>query len=178
MAYKIASYVLGKINLLKDLLFTKPVKVALNDGSAGHFELVRDLLRYPEMVKMSKRAHHKYHSKLDHMLLTSKFAYYFAQRCDADIRTCTRASVIHDVGTHWYHNEPAVRFARRIGEPEAVQNAIDTHMVFNKAPKTKEGWVVAFADGCAWGVEALEFLKYSIKDLISWIVKISPVNIT
>jgi hypothetical protein len=177
MAYRIVNYILRKIKFLENNLLTNPARQVLDERVSEHSQLVADLIDHPEVQYTKNIDHHRYHSRYDHMLLASKFAYYFALRTGADVRVCVRAAAIHDVWTKGMYCLPAVEFAKKIGEPKAVQQAIATHMVLNKPPRDKNGWVVAFADECAWGVESLEWLRLITRDMLSWMAEISPLNI-
>ncbi len=177
MPYRIARYILNFFHAVEHRFIAQPAKNVLNREIASHQELVADLVQLPA-VKYTKRVmHHRYHSRFDHMLLSSKFAYYFAQKIGANVWTCVRAAVLHDVWTQGYQVQPAVDFAKKIGESQAVQDAIASHMVLNKAPRTREQWVVAFADECAWAVESLEFLKHGLRNFFGWLAQVSPVNL-
>jgi len=177
MAYRIVSYILRQLRRLEQAAIAKPAKQVLDESVEEHSRLVSDLVKHPEVQYTKNIEHHRFHTRFDHMLLASKFAYYFAIRTGADIRTCVRAAAIHDVWTEGMYSVPAVEFAKKIGESEAVQQAIATHMVLNNPPKDKNGWVVAFADECAWGVESLEWVRLSLKEIFGWLAEVSPVNI-
>ncbi len=177
MAYRVVKYILNFAKTIEQRFFAQPAKKVLNREVASHRDLVADLVILPDIQYTKLIMQHKYHSRFDHMLLSSKFAYYFAQKIGANVWTCVRAAALHDVWTKCYHVQPAVDFAKKIGESQAVQDAIASHMLFNKVPKTREQWVVAFADGCAWGVEALEYLKHGVRNFLGWIALVSPVNL-
>lgn len=177
MAYRIARYILNFFHAVEYRVMAQPAKKVLNREIASHQELVADLVRLPAVQYTKRVMHHNYHSRFDHMLLSSKFAYYFAQKTGANAWTCVRAAAIHDVWTAGIYLQPAVDFAKKIGESQAVQDAIASHMVLNKVPRTKEQWVVAFSDECAWAVEALEFLKHAFRNFLGWIAAVSPVNL-
>lgn len=154
-----------------------PARRVLDREGETHFELVKDLMVHPEVLKCKQKVHHNFHSRYEHMLLASKFAFYFAKQAKANVRICVRACMIHDVNTNWFYTKPACDLARQIGESQGVVDAIETHMTLNKAPRSKEAWIVAFSDGCSIGVEGLEFLKYSFKDFIRYVVNLYPKNI-
>jgi len=177
MAYRLVEFVLGKIKKLELAAFTRPAKKVLDKKADSHLSMIDDLVDLPELRYSKNVMHHRYHNRFDHMMLASKFAYYFATKIDADIRTCVRAAAIHDVWSKGFYYQPAVDFAKKIGETKKVQEAIATHMVLGNAPKTKEGWVVAWADECAFFVEALELMKLSIRDFIGWVAEFSPINL-
>lgn len=177
MAHEIVKFILGRIKFLENKLLAKPARRVLNESVSEHSQLVADLIKHPDVQYTKNIDHHRYHSRFDHMLLASKFAYYFALRTGADIRVCVRAAAIHDVWTKGSYCLPAVEFAKKIGESAAVQQAIATHMVLNNPPRDKNGWVVAFADECAWGVESLEWLRLITRDFLGWLAEVSPLNI-
>ncbi|GEM_PF-2601954 len=177
MAYRIVSWVLKKLRNLEQVVLARPAKQFLDSKTSDYTGLVADLLRHPDVQYTRNIDQHKYHTRFEHMMLASKFAYYFATKTGADVKTCVRAAAIHDVWTKGMYSQPAVEFAKKIGEPPAVQQAIATHMVFNNPPKDKNGWVVAFADECAWGVETLELLRLSLKDILGFLAALSPVNL-
>jgi glycyl-tRNA synthetase beta chain/uncharacterized protein len=177
MAYRIVSYVLGLLRWVERRVIARPAKTVLNRPVADHMEIVADLVNLPAVKYTRRVMQHLYHSRFDHMMLASKFAYYFARTVNANVHTCVRAAAIHDVWTKDSYVQPAVDFAKSIGESPRVQAAIASHMVFNKVPRTKEQWVVAFADECAWGVEALEFLRHGLRNILGWLAHVSPVNL-
>jgi glycyl-tRNA synthetase beta chain/uncharacterized protein len=72
----------------------------------------------------------------------------------AQRNTCLRAAILHDIdsrlGTLTTHGDIAAQHAASIGEPEAVCQAIKSHMYpFGPAPTTREGWVLVLADKLA-----------------------------
>ncbi len=72
----------------------------------------------------------------------------------ADVRTCVRAAMIHDIdsqlGTLRTHGSIAARWAEAQGECKEVCQAIETHMYpFGPKPQTREAWVVSLADKAA-----------------------------
>ncbi len=177
IAYKLVSLVLRMLKWFERAVIARPAKRALDCELAEHAEMVTDLVDRPEVQYTKRVAHHKYHTRFDHMMLVSKFAYYFANKVGADVRTCVRAAAIHDVWTQGFYVQPAVDFAKRIGESKDVQAAIASHMVFNKLPKTKEQFVVSWSDEVAWGAETLEFLRINLQDILGWLAEVSPVNV-
>lgn len=177
MLYRLARKTLNLFYKLDRAVIARPAKLVLDERVDDYSEMISDLVDNPEVQYTKKVDHHRYHSRFDHMMLASKFAYYFANRTGADVRSCVRAAAIHDVWTNGWHVQPAVDFAKKIKEPKKVQDMIASHMVLNKVPKNKDQWVVAWSDECAWGVEALEFLRLSLRDIFYWLAELSPINI-
>jgi len=177
MAYRIVSWFLRQFRNIEQKVFARPAKRFLDSQTHNYTDIIEDLLDHPEVQYTKNIDQHRYHTRFEHMMLASKFAYYFATKTGADVRICVRAAAIHDVWTQGVYSWPAVEFAKKIGEPKAVQQAIATHMVLNNPPRDKNGWVVAFADECAWGVEVLEWLRLSLRDVLRWLAELSPVNL-
>jgi HD superfamily phosphodiesterase len=114
---------------------------------------VADLLDHPKVVETKMHAHHSI-SKHDHLTRTARISYRLARFIKADVRTCVRAAMIHDIdsrlGTFRTHGSVAARWAKSQGECDAVCHAIETHMYpFGPKPKTREAWVVSLADKAA-----------------------------
>ncbi len=115
--------------------------------------LVGDLLKHPKVVETRSHIHHSI-SKHDHLLRSARISYKLARVVGADIRTCVRAALIHDIdsrkGTLTTHGRIAADWAAAQGEDHAVCHAIETHMYpLGPAPRTREAWVVALADKAA-----------------------------
>jgi glycyl-tRNA synthetase beta chain/uncharacterized protein len=92
--------------------------------------------------------------KHDHLLRSVKYSSRFAKLLRADLRTCVRAAMIHDIdsrlGTLTTHGAVAARWAADQGEPEAVCRAIISHMYpLGPAPTSREAWVLVLADKAA-----------------------------
>lgn len=118
------------------------------DGS-----LIGDLLQHPKVRETQTHMHHSI-SKHDHLLRSARISYKLARIVNADIETCVRAAMIHDIdsrlGTLRTHGGIAATWAAEQGESYAVCHAIETHMYpFSPRPRTREAWVVSFADKAA-----------------------------
>ena len=116
-----------------------------------HF--IGDLLNHPKVVETQVHIHHSV-SKHDHLLRVARISYTLAHFMRADIRTCVRAAMIHDIdsrmGTLTTHGRIAAEWAATQGEDSAVCHAIETHMYpFGPPPRTREAWVVSLADKAA-----------------------------
>ena len=112
-----------------------------------------DLLAHPKVIETRDHIHHSI-PKHDHLLRSAKFSSRFARLLRADLRTCVRAAMIHDIdsrlGTLTTHGAVAARWAADQGEPAAVCAAIISHMYpFGPKPTTREGWVLVLADKAA-----------------------------
>ncbi len=115
--------------------------------------IIDDLLSHPKVVETQSHIHHSI-SKHDHLLRSARISYKLARAVGADVRTCVRAAVIHDIdsrkGTLATHGRIAAAWAASLGEDRAVCHAIETHMYpIGPTPKTREAWVVALADKAA-----------------------------
>lgn len=117
------------------------------------FEHISDLLTLPEVVETR---HHMHHSipKHDHLTRSVRMSYHLGRLIRADIRTCVRAAMIHDInsrfGTLTTHGRVAARWAAEQGEDEAVCTAIESHMYpLGPAPASREAWVLVLADKAA-----------------------------
>jgi ribonuclease Y len=112
---------------------------------------------------------------LDHLIETSQLAAMMAEELGASVETARRAALLHDIGkavTHEVEGSHALiggRFARRLGEDEAVAHAIEAH--HNEVePKTVEAVLVQAADalsGARPGArgESLEQYVTRLRDL-------------
>jgi HD superfamily phosphodiesterase len=114
---------------------------------------IADLLVHPKVIETREHLHHSI-AKHDHLLRSVKFSSRFAKLLHADLRTCVRAAMIHDIdsrlGTLTTHGAVAARWAAEQGEPEEVCRAIISHMYpFGPAPRSREAWVLVLADKAA-----------------------------
>ncbi len=114
---------------------------------------IRDLLAHPRVIETRDHLHHSV-PKHDHMLRVARYSYALAPLMGADRTTATRAAILHDLdsrlGTLTTHGALAAAVAAEIGEPEAVSEAIVSHMYpFGPRPTTREGWVLVLADKIA-----------------------------
>jgi glycyl-tRNA synthetase beta chain/uncharacterized protein len=116
-------------------------------------QFITDLLAHPKVVETRDHMHHSI-PKHDHLLRSVKYSYRFARLLRADQRICVRAALIHDIdsrhGTLANHGSIAARWAAELGEPEAVCQAIVSHMYpIGPAPTSREAWVLVLADKAA-----------------------------
>jgi putative nucleotidyltransferase with HDIG domain len=114
---------------------------------------IADLLTHPRVLETRDHLHHSV-PKHDHMLRVARYSYLLAPLLGADQRTATRAAILHDLdsrlGTLTTHGAIAAQVAAELGEPEAVSQAIVSHMYpLGPRPTTREGWVLAVADKIA-----------------------------
>ena len=115
--------------------------------------MITDLLAHPKVVETQSQVHHSI-SKHDHLLRSARISYKLARVMRADVRTCVRAAMIHDIdsrmGTLTTHGRIAADWAASQGEDHSVCHAIETHMYpLGPAPRTREAWVVSLADKAA-----------------------------
>jgi HD superfamily phosphodiesterase len=116
-------------------------------------QYIADLLAHPKVIETRDHMHHSI-SKHDHLLRSVKYSSRFAKLLRADLRTCMRAAMIHDIdsrlGTLTTHGAVAARWAADQGEPEAVCRAIISHMYpLGPLPRSREAWVLVLADKAA-----------------------------
>lgn len=114
---------------------------------------ITDLLTHPRVLETRDHLHHSV-PKHDHMLRVARYSYYLAPVMGADRRTAARAAILHDLdsrlGTLTTHGAIAARVAAEMGEPDAVSQAIVSHMYpFGPRPTSREGWVLVVADKIA-----------------------------
>jgi HD superfamily phosphodiesterase len=114
---------------------------------------IADLLTHPKVLETRDHLHHSI-SKHDHLMRSVRFSSRFAGLLRADLRTCVRAALIHDIdsrlGTLTTHGAIAACWAAAQGEPDAVCAAIVSHMFpLGPRPTTREGWVLVLADKAA-----------------------------
>ncbi len=126
------------------------------------FDYIRDLLTLPEVVETR---HHMHHSipKHDHLTRSVRMSYHLSRLLRADIRTCVRAALLHDInsraGTLTTHGRVAARWAAEQGEDAAVCAAIESHMYpLGPAPTSREAWVLVLADKAASLGDIKQFL--------------------
>lgn len=115
--------------------------------------VIADLLAHPRVVETREHIHHSV-PKHDHLMRVARYSYHLAPIMGACQRTAVRAAVLHDLdsrlGTLTTHGAIAARVAADMGEPDAVSQAIVSHMYpFGPRPTTREGWVLVFADKIA-----------------------------
>jgi HD superfamily phosphodiesterase len=116
-------------------------------------QYITDLLAHPKVIETRDHMHHSI-PKHDHLLRSVKYSSRFAKLLRADLRTCMRAAMIHDIdsrlGTLTTHGAVAARWAAEQGEPEAVCRAIISHMYpLGPLPRSREAWVLVLADKAA-----------------------------
>lgn len=114
---------------------------------------ISDLLGHPKVLETRDHLHHGV-PKHDHLLRSVRYSYRFARLLRADLRTCLRAALVHDIdsrlGTLTTHGAVAAAWARAEGETDGVCAAIVSHMYpLGPAPTTREGWVLMLADKAA-----------------------------
>jgi glycyl-tRNA synthetase beta chain/uncharacterized protein len=127
------------------------------------YALIDDLLTHPKVVETRHHMHHNI-SKHDHLLRSARFSYRLAPLLGADPNISVRAAILHDIdsrlGTLTTHGAIAARFAVELGEPEAVGQAIVSHMYpMGPAPTTREGWVLVLADKLASLADMTAFVR-------------------
>jgi glycyl-tRNA synthetase beta chain/uncharacterized protein len=127
------------------------------------YTLIDDLLTHPKVVETRHHMHHHI-SKHDHLLRSARFSYRLAPLFGADPHVSVRAAILHDIdsrlGTLTTHGAIAARFASELGEPEAVAQAIVSHMYpMGPAPTTREGWVLVLADKLASLADMSAFVR-------------------
>lgn len=115
--------------------------------------VIADLLSHPRVTETRDHIHHSV-PKHDHLMRVARYSYHLAPMMGADRRTAVRAAVLHDLdsrlGTLTTHGAIAARVAAEMGEPEAVSQAIVSHMYpLGPRPTTREGWVLVVADKIA-----------------------------
>jgi ribonuclease Y len=109
---------------------------------------------HPELFKVLGRL--KFRSsygqnQLQHSLEVSLLAGSMAAEVGADVATCRRAGLLHDIGKALAQTEEAAHaaagaeFARKVGVPPRVVHAIAAHH-FEVDPQTVEAFLVAAAD--------------------------------
>jgi glycyl-tRNA synthetase beta chain/uncharacterized protein len=130
-------------------------------------QYIADLLAHPKVLETRDHLHHSI-PKHDHLLRSVKYSSRFAKLLRADLRTCVRAAMIHDIdsrlGTLTTHGAVAARWAAEQGEPEAVCRAIVSHMYpLGPAPQSREAWVLVLADKAA----SLGDLRQYVRGLIN-----------
>lgn len=123
---------------------------------------IDDLLAHPRVIETREHLHHSV-PKHDHMMRVARYSYYLAPVLGADRRTATRAAILHDLdsrlGTLTTHGAIAAQVAAEMGEPEAVSQAIVSHMFpLGPRPTTREGWVLVVADKIASLTDMTSFL--------------------
>lgn len=125
--------------------------------------IIADLLDHPKVMETRDHIHHSI-PKHDHLMRSARYSYQIAPLLNADQRICVRAAILHDLdsrkGTLTTHGAIAARLAADLGEPEAVSQAIISHMYpFGPKPTTREGWVLVVADKMASVSDFTHFVR-------------------
>lgn len=118
----------------------------LNEISTTFIEQIADLIDLPELRESRTRRHHFSFTEYDHVLEVSGWAFRIGQFVRCDARTCARAGLLHDVGSHWFDTRAPVSLARRLAETDGVCHAIQAHTILPILPRTVEAIVVVIAD--------------------------------
>lgn len=126
------------------------------------FEHIHDLLTLPEVIETRDHMHHSI-PKHDHLTRSVRMSFHLSRWLRADLRTCVRAAMIHDInsraGTLTTHGTVAARWAAARGEDAAVCHAIESHMYpLGPAPISREAWVLVLADKAASLGDMKQFL--------------------
>ena len=125
---------------------------------------IADLLNHPKVLETRDHMHHSI-PKHDHLMRSVKYSYRFARLLRADERICLRAAIVHDIdsrqGTLTTHAAVAARWAADQGEPDAVCQAIVSHMYpfGGPAPISREAWVLVLADKAATVGDVKQFVR-------------------
>lgn len=117
-----------------------------NDMNATFLAQIADLLELPELRESQTRRHHFTFTEYDHVVEVAKWAFKISKLLRCDARTCARAGLLHDVGSHWFDTRAPVALARRLAENDAVCHAIQAHTIMPVPPRTIEAVVVVIAD--------------------------------
>lgn len=100
--------------------------------------IIKDIINKEEFLKTKEDLHHGT-SKYDHLLRVSKCSFYIGKFLKADIKTLTRAAVLHDFfygsrtekqeNSYLNHPKTASKNAKRVFNiTKKEQEAIETHM--------------------------------------------------
>ncbi len=128
----------------------------------GYCDAVGDLLCSDAVQQMRQYPHHKTVSTFHHSVYVSFLTYRLCNTLHLHTAEATRAALLHDfylynwyVEKHgeyhvWYHPKTAVKNAEHYfgALTERQKNMILSHMfpLFVEPPKTKEAFVLTFAD--------------------------------
>lgn len=123
---------------------------------------VGELLKTPEVQKLSQYQQHHFATRLDHVISVSYVSYKIAKKLNLDARAVARAGLLHDLfyydwrdtkfdlGTHaWIHPRIAVRNAEKITTlTDKEKDIIIKHMwgATLVPPKYPEGFIVTIVD--------------------------------
>jgi uncharacterized protein len=146
---------------------------------------IADLLERSEIRRLHGReAHHFLQTRLEHSLAVARLTYYTCLVFRANVRTATRAALLHDwyfesrdehrnsVGADVHHYRIAAANAAGIGESPAVISAIETHMwpYGRIKPQSFESWIVWMADNVTWLTDFFEsagrFIRQSVRAFV------------
>lgn len=129
------------------------------------YNTIKDIAEHPVVQQMKQYTHHGTTSCYKHCLRVAYQNYNLCRRLGLDARSAARAGMLHDLflydwhthaketGERWHgltHPETAYRNARKHFElNQTEQDMIRNHMwplTFRRIPRTKEGWIIVFAD--------------------------------
>lgn len=137
-----------------------------------YYEIVKEILEHPEMIKRQKFVHHESCSVYDHCLMVSIFSYLWAKRLNWDYRSAAIGGLLHD-----FYDEPWQTSDHKLIEKkkkfrekhgfvharqaaknaalyfpdlidEKIDNIIRRHMfpLNITPPKYREAWIVTMVD--------------------------------
>lgn len=122
-----------------------------------YFEIVKDILKHPEYLKLSQYLHHKNVRRLDHCIAVSYTAYMIGKRAGLDVVALARAGLLHDF--FMYKDLPA--FHTLTHPKVALQNSLKYFKLSEKEkniilshmwpmslvwPQNKEAWLIVKVD--------------------------------
>lgn len=135
------------------------------ENSDGFLEKFEELIATPEVQLLKEYEQHLEIDRLQHVLSVSYLAYKISKKLGKDVRSTTRAAIMHDLvyydwregeteGWHRPHGYKHPRYAalnaRELCKDltDKEECAIRTHMwpLTLTPPKSTEGWIVVFCD--------------------------------
>ena len=128
-----------------------------------YIEIIKDLIKHPEVLKMSNIIHHHFTDRLEHSALVSYRSYLIAKKFKLDHVAIARAGLLHDffllsreeiaalgLGSHSkVHPMLALESAKKITSISKLEEDIILKHMFGATlclPKYKESYILTLVD--------------------------------
>lgn len=156
----------------------KIVVTTLSQEQSELDAMTADLWSHPVVRETKYIYHHLMYNRWEHLQLVTCMSHYIARRLGADVETCVRAAVLHDIGVKgltgaFFDTHTAKEFAAGLGESEQVQHAIYVHM-WNRWPGTREAVVLILADTATTSMELASLARYQLRKGVSYMYSLFP----
>ena len=130
----------------------------MNDSK--YREIADEIIDHPEFKKLKDESHHLICTRYDHVLTVSHYTYQLARLFRMDVKSATRAALLHD----FFHNPTDNKYDVKtlVNHPELALNKSKEHFVLNEVeanaiashmfpagklvPSYKESWLLTIVD--------------------------------